>query len=470
MSVGERRRLRFLVRLVLAGEALIDPHAVEIFHQRPIEHVDPDHRIFVFVAVVVPGAVRREHDVAAAAFAALALDIRVAAFVRQDRAARVRAVHMGGRDVAGVVDGDRAADGVGDLQPPAQSGIGQQDALAVGGLQRLHLGVARDLGDLEQKGADLAPAPAMRLHLHLIGGDASLGEVAGAGFTARIREPGPLRRRVRLGADPGVQLRGFGVELVHQLGRTDLAVLVATLIAVTPRKGVCPRANIVCPKTLQTRPIGAIQRAETRNSLSARVKIAGCSTLEMWPAPSISTKVEPATPACSALVPPSAASLPPQMNCVGRLIFAEVRPQVEIGERRGAADEPVHRCGADHLAHLVDRGLVCARGQEFRREPAADRRLHQRLHALFAGDDDALFPLLCGLGRRGRTAIAGHHAVQPVGMFLGERNRGHAAHRHADEMRALDLQRVEQTDDVGDQQIEAVLPVGRIGPPCPRWS
>jgi len=41
-----------------------------------------------------------------------------------------------GRDVAGIVDRDRAADGIGDLQPSLQAGIEQEDALPVGELDR----------------------------------------------------------------------------------------------------------------------------------------------------------------------------------------------------------------------------------------------------------------------------------------------------------------------------------------------
>ncbi len=219
MAVGVDGRLRLGVAPAFVGVILIDPNAIEIFHQRPIQHVDPDHRIGVVIAVIVPGAVRRKHDVAAAAFAALALDIGVAALVGENGAAGVRAVHMSRRDVAVVVNGDGATDRIGDLQPAAEARIGQQNALAVGLLQRLLFGVARDLGDAKEVGTDFAPAPAMRLHLHLVDRDAPLGELTSAGGAARIGEPGTLRRRIRLGANPGIELGGLAVEPFHRFGR-----------------------------------------------------------------------------------------------------------------------------------------------------------------------------------------------------------------------------------------------------------
>ena len=194
----------------------IDPGDVEILHQRPVEHVDPDHRRVGIVAVIVPGAVRGQDQVAALGIAALALDIGVAAVVRQDRAAGVRAVDMRRRDVARIVDRDRAAHGAGHLQPAAEAGIGEQDALPVGELDRRHIGPAGDVGDPVQDRPVVLPAPAMRQRLDLVGGHAPVGHLAGAGVSAGIGEPSPLRRRIHLGADPDVELGGIGVELFHQ--------------------------------------------------------------------------------------------------------------------------------------------------------------------------------------------------------------------------------------------------------------
>ena len=150
IAFAEGHRLDIGVAL-RARHVVIDPGGVEELHQRPVERVDPDHRLVGIVAVVVPGAVRRQDQVAAGGGAALALDHRVAPLSdRMVRLALGECRHR--RDVARIVDRDRAADGVGDLQPSVQPGIEQQDALAVGELDRRYVGLAGDLGDLVQVG------------------------------------------------------------------------------------------------------------------------------------------------------------------------------------------------------------------------------------------------------------------------------------------------------------------------------
>src|SRR5215470_1965473 len=72
-----------------AGELVVEPDAIEKFHQREIQHIDPNDRLASIIAVVVPSAVRREDQIAARGLAALPLDRRVAAFFRQNRAARI---------------------------------------------------------------------------------------------------------------------------------------------------------------------------------------------------------------------------------------------------------------------------------------------------------------------------------------------------------------------------------------------
>src|SRR4051812_45190026 len=62
--------------------------------------------------------------------------------------------------------------------------------------------------------------------------------------------------------------------------------------------------------------------AAVMKSLTARVKAAGCSTLEMCPAPSISTRAAPGTASLICLMPAKVASLVPQISRVGRLIPA----------------------------------------------------------------------------------------------------------------------------------------------------
>src|SRR5207249_372464 len=78
---AEQRLLRPRIALALPREFLVDPHAVEKFHQREIEDVGPDDRGRAVIAVVVPGAVRGQDQIAARRLAALALDRRIAAIL-----------------------------------------------------------------------------------------------------------------------------------------------------------------------------------------------------------------------------------------------------------------------------------------------------------------------------------------------------------------------------------------------------
>src|SRR5262245_7411804 len=105
--------------------------------------------------MVVPRAVRRKDEVAARRLATVALGDGVAAFVGQSGAASVRRVQMHGGDVAGIVDRNRAADGVGDLQPAIESWIEQQNALPVGEFNGRYVCLARNLGNAMQVRTEL---------------------------------------------------------------------------------------------------------------------------------------------------------------------------------------------------------------------------------------------------------------------------------------------------------------------------
>src|ERR1043166_9514917 len=119
--------LRPRIALALAREFLVDPDAVEKLHQWEIEDVGPNDRGRAVIAVVVPGAVRGQDQIAARRLAALALDRRIAAILGEDRAAGVRGVPVHRRDIAEVVDRYRAADRRRHLQPAAEAGIDQQE-------------------------------------------------------------------------------------------------------------------------------------------------------------------------------------------------------------------------------------------------------------------------------------------------------------------------------------------------------
>ena len=66
------------------------------------------------------------------------------------------------------------------------------------------------------------------------------------------------------------------------------------------------------------------------------------------------------------------------------------------------------------------------------------------------------------LGRVGAT-VAGAEAHEPVRVVEGQAEAGHAADRQADEVRALDLQRIPQAHDVADQVRQSIRPRRRLG-------
>ncbi len=192
--IGRRAHLlRLRVAFALARKGLVEPAAIEILDQRPIENVGPDHRLAILVAVIVPGAGGREDEVAAFRDAALALDRGVAALRRQDGAAGVGRVAMDRRHVARIVDRDGAADDARHLQPAAQARIGEEELLPVGELYGRHVGGLGDLGDAREIGRDVAPAPQPRHRLHLPRRDPARGE---------RRVPPRCRNRGTTGAAP----------------------------------------------------------------------------------------------------------------------------------------------------------------------------------------------------------------------------------------------------------------------------
>ena len=101
---------------------------------------------------------------------------------------------------------------------PFSPGIEQQDALAVGELDRGHVGLAGDLRNLMQIRAEFLPAPDVGKRLYLAGRDAPRRQLSAA-FAAGLAEPGALRRRVRLRAHPDIMLTGLGVDRLHQFAR-----------------------------------------------------------------------------------------------------------------------------------------------------------------------------------------------------------------------------------------------------------
>src|SRR5262249_36858130 len=84
VAVGELLRLGAAVAGTLAVKLIVEPDAVEELHQGEIEYVDPGHRGRAVIAVIVPGTVGGEDEIAALGLAALAFDDRIAPILRQD--------------------------------------------------------------------------------------------------------------------------------------------------------------------------------------------------------------------------------------------------------------------------------------------------------------------------------------------------------------------------------------------------
>jgi hypothetical protein len=87
-------------------------------------------------------------------------------------------------------------------------------------------------------------------------------------------------------------------------------------------------------------------------------------------------------------------------------------------------------------------------------EPAPDRRLDQRRHPADGRDGDALVPrgrpARCGRG----IAVAEHQAAHPVRIQHREAQRRDRAHRHANDDRPVDGERIEQQRQILGQPVE----------------
>ena len=120
----------------------------------------------------------REDDVAAVGLAALAFDDWCSRPCRTGWCGWRSAMHVRRRDVARIVDRDRAADGVGDLQPAVEArdwSAGCSGGRRIRSATRRPCGRSRRCGEIR---AVFLPAPAMGRRLHLVGGDAAAGELA----------------------------------------------------------------------------------------------------------------------------------------------------------------------------------------------------------------------------------------------------------------------------------------------------
>ena len=100
----------------------------------------------------------------------------------------------------------------------------------------------------------------------------------------------------------------------------------------------------------------------------APVKAAGCSTLEMWPAPSSSTRVAPLDRLLDLADAGQRRILGADDEERAPVDAGEPGPQIVVRQRLRAARKARNRRAADHLAHLVEHRRLG--GDEIGREPA----------------------------------------------------------------------------------------------------
>ena len=155
---------------------------LEIDEQRQVERIEPDHRAFAVMAVVVPRAARREDQVAALHHALLAVDDRVGAFAFDHDARRARRVAMRRRLLAGQQKLHAAENGSGDAHRarPA-AGIGEDQHAPLGFFHR------GELARAQQQRADRVEGP-----------EAGLALRHRRVVRQRLAHQRPERRRVRV--------------------------------------------------------------------------------------------------------------------------------------------------------------------------------------------------------------------------------------------------------------------------------
>lgn len=134
--------------------------------------------------------------------------------------------------------------------------------------------------------------------------------------------------------------------------------------------------------------------------------------------------------------------------------------EVELGNGLAAADVTRHRRAPDHLADTRHYRFVVA--IEVLGEPAPQRWLDQRLHALLRRCLDPLLPDRQRFRRNPAGRVAEHQAAQASGIRDREAHPDHPAHRQADKMRPFDAQCVEQRTQVVREQVERVRSGRRI--------
>ena len=123
--------------------------------------------------------------------------------------------------------------------------------------------------------------------------------------------------------------------------------------------------------------------------------------------------------------------------------------KVDPRDGRAAAGEAIGGRGQDVGADA--RHHIGPGGPERLGEPARQRALEQRLHALRLRDADSLAPHLERIGRTLAGRVGEHQALEHARVREGVRLADHAAHRQADPVRAPDSEMREQAvHDLGE--------------------
>src|SRR5690606_32095644 len=139
-------------RLFLLGMALEERGVEELGH-RDVEPVEPDHGAIGRVAVVVPGARRRDDEIALLHRRALAVDAGIGARTVDHEAQRRLAVSMGGRDLARHHELEAGVEAGGDPALPSQARVLEDQYPSLG------LARADQRTRLDQVGPELVVAP-----------------------------------------------------------------------------------------------------------------------------------------------------------------------------------------------------------------------------------------------------------------------------------------------------------------------
>ena len=138
----------------------------------------------------------------------------------------------------------------------------------------------------------------------------------------------------------------------------------------------------------------------------------------------------------------------------GTADFLQPRGKIDFRDGMAAADVARHGRAADHGRHILHH--FRARLPERLGEPARQRGLDQRLHALGLDGLDALGPQAGGIGRIAAGGVAQSQAREHARVLERVGLAYHPAHGQADEVSRLYAQRLQQAMQVIGQQLQRI--------------